>query len=92
MRVFDTHDMQEMQSAVDSLRVKAYALDVEPKDGDVRQRGDEWQEFVNGRWWNWNDRPLCSCKIMDDGDGESGPHLVVVEWSPTCARHPFSTK
>lgn len=59
------------------------------KTGDVRQVDGEWQEFVHGKWWNWNDRPLCSCTVADDGDGESGPHLVVVEWNPNCARHPF---
>lgn len=55
--------------------------------GDVRQVDGRWQEFVNGTWYEWADRPLCSCTVEDDGDGESGPHLSVVEWDPECARH-----
>lgn len=56
------------------------------KTGVVRQVDGEWQEYVNGRWYDWNDRPLCSCHVEDDGNGETGPHLTVVASDPNCAR------
>ncbi len=31
--------------------------------------------------------PFCSCEVRDDGDGESGPHLSIVEEDPNCPRH-----
>jgi hypothetical protein len=60
----------------------------EPQHGAVRQHPEtgDWQEYVGGQWWDWMARPLCSCEVADDGDGESGPHLVIVEPDPACRR------
>jgi hypothetical protein len=45
-----------------------------------------WYERVGDTWYPWDKRPLCSCTVEDDGDGETGPHLSVVEPDPECVR------
>jgi hypothetical protein len=56
----------------------------------VRQNPEtgDWEEQVNGTWYAWNDRPLCSCEIADNGDAESGPSPYIAAWNPSCERHP----
>jgi hypothetical protein len=34
-----------------------------------------------------NDGQLCTCEVEDDGDGESGPHLSLVELDEACPVH-----
>ena len=50
------------------------------------ERDGEWYEEIADVIYPWNDRPLCSCTVEDDGDGESGPHLSIVEPDPDCRR------
>lgn len=45
-----------------------------------------WFEKVGDTWFAWDERPLCSCTVEDDGDPENGPHLSIVEADPACAR------
>jgi hypothetical protein len=70
-----------------AVEIDENAMPVQPRTGDVRPVNGDWQEYVAGAWYAWADRPLCSCEVVDDGDGESGPHLAIWEPDPNCPRH-----